>query len=150
MAAFERNTGKAHPLAFGTRLAERGGAGPVTLQDDSGNMWQGTISIGTPPQNFTVDFDTGSSDLFVASPGCSSNCDGHKIYHAENSSTARALQKSFRLGYADGSSVAGFQFTESVSIANMTVRPQLCKLWIFRLSIVAGGKPDLRLSHALL
>ena len=133
MAAFERNTGRAHPLASstGSHLAERNAAGPVALQDDSGNMWQGAIAIGTPPQAFTVDFDTGSSDLFVAGPACSLNCDGHKLYLAANSSTARELHKDFQLGYADGSSVAGYQFTESVAIANMTVStPKTAtKLW---------------------
>ncbi len=94
---------------------------PLSLQDDDGTLWQGVISVGTPPQDFTVDFDTGSSDLFLASSLCNMYCAGHKSYHAENSTTAKNLFKSFIIEYGDGSSVAGLQYSDSVSIAGVTV-----------------------------
>lgn len=33
------------------------------LYDGNDEMWYGSTSIGTPPQQFTFDFDTGSADV---------------------------------------------------------------------------------------
>jgi cathepsin D len=59
LSRFEANTGKAHPLATfrGTTDAKRGtGADPLT--DAQGELWYGTVSIGTPSVDFTIDFDS--------------------------------------------------------------------------------------------
>ncbi|KAF9520574.1 hypothetical protein BS47DRAFT_1370400 [Hydnum rufescens UP504] len=97
--------------------------GSDALTDASNELWYGNIAIGTPPVTFTIDFDTGSSDLFVPSSSCSS-CGSHTRYNARSSSTSKDLGKTFSLSYGDGSTVRGEQFTDTVSVAGLTATKQ--------------------------
>ncbi|XP_014648363.1 PREDICTED: pepsin A-5-like [Ceratotherium simum simum] len=64
----------------------------------------GTISIGTPAQDFTVIFDTGSSNLWVPSTYCSSlACTNHNRFNPEDSSTYEATSESVSIEYGTGS-----------------------------------------------
>ncbi|KAF8076138.1 acid protease [Lyophyllum atratum] len=120
--AFQKNTGSFHPNDI--RLATKRATGSDHLTDDDGSLWQGTISVGTPPVSFTVDFDTGSSDLFLPAKTCQVNCEGHTAYDTDASSTARNLGKTFSLAYGDGSTVQGDQFTDTATIAGLTAAGQ--------------------------
>ncbi|XP_039624769.1 nothepsin [Polypterus senegalus] len=63
----------------------------------------GEISIGTPPQNFTVVFDTGSSNLWVPSAYCISEaCSEHHKFKSFKSSTYTNAQKTFAIRYGSG------------------------------------------------
>ncbi|KAF7978613.1 hypothetical protein HWV62_45354 [Athelia sp. TMB] len=122
-AAYEKNTGSKHPLANGASPARRA-TGNDALTDDNSELWYGSISVGTPAKTFTVDFDTGSSDLFLPGPTCGKSCSGHTIYDPSASSTSKDLGKSFSLTYGDGSTVSGEQYSDTVHIAGLTATGQ--------------------------
>ncbi|XP_043405548.1 pepsin A-like [Chelonia mydas] len=66
--------------------------------------YYGTISIGTPAQDFTVIFDTGSSNLWVPSVYCSSTaCTNHKQFNPSDSYTYKATSQSLSIQYGTGS-----------------------------------------------
>ncbi|KAI0267796.1 aspartic peptidase domain-containing protein [Gloeopeniophorella convolvens] len=124
-ANYEKNTGKTHRLASGIKKStEKRATGSIPLTDDDAELWYGTISVGTPASTYTVDFDTGSSDLFVPSSSCGSTCSGHKKYTPSSSSTSKDLKKKFSLAYGDGSTVSGEQYSDTVSLAGLTAKTQ--------------------------
>lgn len=49
--AFEKNTGFAHPSH--TQQLSKRATGSDELTDDSGSLWQGTISVGSPAVEYT-------------------------------------------------------------------------------------------------
>ena len=74
--------------------------------------------------SYPVDFDTGSSDLFLPGPACDNTCAGHAIYNPKSSSTSKDLGKTFSISYGDGSSVSGEQYQDTVSIAGLQAQGQ--------------------------
>ena len=104
--------------------------GSLPLSNCHTIMWTGDIQLGTPPQTFSVDIDTGSADLWVPSQNCDDSCskypDWHK-YNANASSTYRIASNDtvlnhFQSIYADGETMQGehaidvFQMGNSVRI----------------------------------
>ncbi|KAL0576809.1 hypothetical protein V5O48_005179 [Marasmius crinis-equi] len=98
---------------------------PLTDQEDD-LEWTGSISIGTPGQSFTIDFDTGSSDLWVPSSSCtSSTCSSKKKYNAASSSTSQKKSGTFSIQYGDGSSVSGPLVADTVTVAGVKATGQV-------------------------
>ncbi|XP_017067602.1 lysosomal aspartic protease [Drosophila eugracilis] len=84
-------------------------------------QYYGNISIGTPAQYFLVQFDTGSSNLWV--PGSSCACEEHHMFYENQSSTYVANGTAFSITYGTGS-VSGYLSTDYVGFAGLTVRNQ--------------------------
>ncbi|XP_038675204.1 cathepsin E-A-like [Scyliorhinus canicula] len=86
-------------------------------------QYGGEISIGTPPQNFTVVFDTGSSNLWVPSAYCYSRaCKDHDKFVPDKSSTYTRDGRPFSIHYGTGSltGIIGIDtvMVEGISVAN--------------------------------
>ncbi|KAG8878135.1 hypothetical protein FRB97_002817 [Tulasnella sp. 331] len=107
-------------------LRRRDTSGKEPLKDDYDQgldqLYYGPLSIGTPAQSTTVDFDTGSSDLWVPTTACT-GCFGNN-YDTTASTTYQGSSTPFSITYADNSSANGTVATETVTVAGLTATGQ--------------------------
>lgn len=98
----------------------------VPLQDlMADTVYIGTIALGTPPQNFTMVFDTGSSDMWVPAQACVTPvCLTLIRYNTTSSTTYRAENKPFDVKYGDGSHVSGVTAIDSVTLSGTKIANQ--------------------------
>ncbi|KAH0406192.1 acid protease, partial [Aureobasidium melanogenum] len=95
---------------------------------DNGAEYLSPVTIGG--QKLNLNFDTGSSDLWVFSTALSSSEIGqHSAFNPSKSSSYQELQGySFSLSYGDGSGAAGVVGTDTVDIGGATVTRQAIEL----------------------
>uniref|UniRef100_A0A8C6E399 Peptidase A1 domain-containing protein n=1 Tax=Moschus moschiferus TaxID=68415 RepID=A0A8C6E399_MOSMO len=94
----------------------------------------GVITIGTPPQEFRVVFDTGSANLWVPSTTCKSPaCRTHNAFNPQNSLSYGEVGKPISIVYGSGI-FRGFLGSDTVRIGNLVSPKQS-----FGLSLVESG-----------
>jgi cathepsin D len=99
----------------------------VDLLDVADSQYYGPIALGNPPQNFTVIFDTGSSNLWVPSTKCSKldvACQTHNKYNSSASSTYVANGEYFEIEYGTGR-LSGFLSQDTLWISDLQVLNQV-------------------------
>ncbi|KAF9220072.1 acid protease [Gyrodon lividus] len=121
---FEKNTGASHPFAVKGAQKRDSGELPLASLGDRLNRWFGTISVGTPPRNFAVMFDTGSSDIILPGIDCDASCDGHAFYDPGASLTSTELGKPFDAQFGGGGGAFGYQYNDNVTIAGLMAKHQ--------------------------
>ncbi|XP_060700990.1 pepsin A-like [Hemiscyllium ocellatum] len=86
--------------------------------------YYGAISIGNPPQSFTVIFDTGSSNLWVPSVYCSEqSCTMHYRFNPSASSTYYSNNQHVSIQYGPGA-MNGILGYDTVRISNINIHNQ--------------------------
>jgi len=100
------------------------GGHDIPLSDYAEAQFYGPITIGTPPQEFKVVFDTGSSNLWVPSHKCTQlSCKLHRRYDSEKSSTYKANGTKFEIMYGSGN-ISGIVSNDVVGLSDLTVKNQ--------------------------
>lgn len=97
--------------------------GSIVINDYENSQYYGEISLGSPEQKFEVIFDTGSSDLWVASTQCDDSCGRHAKYDSTKSSTYIKNGTDFNIMYGSGP-VSGFESVDNMNMGGLIVKEQ--------------------------
>ncbi|XP_066127550.1 napsin-A isoform X1 [Saccopteryx bilineata] len=108
------------PLRWGA--PSPGGKPFVPLSNFMNVQYYGNIGLGTPPQNFSVVFDTGSSNLWVPSKRChllSLPCWFHHRFDSKASSSFKTNGTKFAIQYGKGQ-LSGVLSEDKLTIGGIT------------------------------
>ncbi|KAJ8658562.1 hypothetical protein O0I10_005602 [Lichtheimia ornata] len=113
--------------------------GAAQLYNDEGSEYLVRVGIGTPPQNFTVALDTGSSDLWIPSTDCPLQLCPLRRYDPAQSSTYEDTGEPFRITYGIGNANGSYA-RDTVHLGQLQVEKQQFGLAKLTDNIVAPGQ----------
>jgi hypothetical protein len=106
-------------------LSGKRGIPTVNLTNFYDVGYYGPITIGTPPQSFTVIMDTGSSNLWIPSLKCTQRvCVQHDRYNSSASTSYVKNGQPLKIQYGTGS-MNGFLSQDTVGLAGLSVKSQI-------------------------
>jgi len=94
----------------------------VPLSNYYNMEYYGIINIGTPPKEFKVLFDTGSSNLWIPSIDCKT-CNNKITYNYNESSSYESNNDTFEINYVSGK-VSGISNIDNVIFAGYNISNQ--------------------------
>lgn len=120
----QKYSGAQHPFGYSEPTIEPTKDHPVPITNYLNAQYFSDIKVGTPPQDFKVILDTGSSNLWVPSSKCTSiACYLHSKYESSSSSTYKKNGSSFEIQYGSGS-MKGFVSQDVLQIGDLTIKNQ--------------------------
>ncbi|KAI0124190.1 secreted aspartic proteinase precursor [Xylariales sp. AK1849] len=105
---------------------KRSNGSVVTTPEQYDTEYLTEVSIGTPAQTLNLDFDSGSSDLWVfSSETTSADVSGQSIYTPSDSSTSALVSgATWDITYGDSSSSSGTVYTDVVTVGGVSASSQ--------------------------
>ncbi|CAD7975763.1 unnamed protein product [Amoebophrya sp. A25] len=98
----EHESGK-DQKAIEKKLEQLSDSASITIHDFANAQYYGAVSVGTPPVRFEVIYDTGSSNLWVPSTGCTAfACQAKTLYDSTKSSSSAKNGTKFHIQYGSG------------------------------------------------
>ncbi|KAF7866683.1 hypothetical protein EAF04_005525 [Stromatinia cepivora] len=122
-------TGSTTAVAAAASGSGAAGTGVVVATPETGDTeYLSQVNIGG--QTMTMDFDSGSSDLWVFSTQlATASQSGHQNYDPSKSKSFKAMQgATWSISYGDGSGAAGNVGTDTVNIGGATVTGQAIEM----------------------
>ncbi|KAJ3149979.1 Vacuolar protease A [Geranomyces variabilis] len=99
------------------------GSEPVTYSSINNGAYYGIVQVGTPPQEFPVLLDTGSSDFWIYADRGSKAKPG--LYYPQASSTNKDANKTSIIHYGDGTQAQYAWQADTVKIAGKRVNTKI-------------------------
>ncbi|KAI3334458.1 aspartic peptidase domain-containing protein [Ustulina deusta] len=108
------------------KKAKRDSGSAVTTPEQYDIQYLTPVDIGTPAQTLNLDFDSGSSDLWVFSTDTpSASVNGQTVYDPSSSSSSEKVSgATWSISYGDGSSSSGTVYHDVVDVGGVSFDSQ--------------------------